>query len=136
MAEGEIDWSVFVVFRNNDFLQVAALSLLRNQVSKLPPGPLLRGGVLGEADICIRMEAQAKMPSLVLDKLHQISRMERPVAHDHNLRFVGKPACKRAEQGYLLIGVCHSLPAIGLPTDWQCPPTIRNRGHKHLPLSG
>ena len=87
-------------------------------------------------DICVCMQAQAKMPSLILDRLHQISGMKRPIAYDHNLRVVGKPACKRSEKGYLLFSVPGSTSSVRLPTDRQGSPAIRNRGHKHLSLSG
>jgi hypothetical protein len=76
------------------------------------------------------------MPSLILDKLHQISGMKRPIAYDHNLRVVGKPACKRSEQGYLLFSVRDSTSSVRFPADRKGSSTICNRGHKHLPLSG
>jgi len=62
--------------------------------------------------------------------------MKRPVAYDHNLRVVGKPARKRSEQGYLLFSVPRSFPSVRLPTDRQGSPPIRNPSHKHLSLSG
>ncbi|MCS3661152.1 hypothetical protein GGP68_002581 [Salinibacter ruber] len=75
------------------------------------------------------------MPSLTLDKVHQISGMKRPVTYDHNLCFIGKQACKRSEQGHLLFSVRDSFSSVRLPEDRQSSPTIRNRGHKHLSLS-
>ncbi|MCS4054133.1 hypothetical protein GGQ06_002738 [Salinibacter ruber] len=119
-------------------MQVSSFSFLRNQISKLFPGPFLGkafGGIFEGADVGVCVEPQAKMPSLILDKFHQISGMERPVSYDYNLRVLRKQACKRSEQGYLLSGIGHSFPSIRLPTDRQCPPAICNPSHKHLPFS-
>lgn len=117
-------------FARENLLQIAALTFFRNQLSKLLPGAF-RGG----SNVGIRVETEAKVPSLVLDRFHQISGMERPVSYDYNLRVLRKQACKCSEQGYLLSGIGHPFPSIRLPTDRQCPPAICNPSHKHLPFS-
>ncbi len=139
LAKGETHGAVFVVFRHDDVLQVSSFSFLRNQISKLFPGPFLGkafGGIFEGADVGVCVEPQAKMPSLILYKVHQISGMKRPVAYDHNLCFVGKPAHKRFEQGYLLLSVRDSFPSVRFPADRKGSSAISNPSHKHLPLSG
>ena len=70
------------------------------------------GGILEEADMGVCVEPRAKMPFLILDKVHQTSGMKRPFAYDHNLCFVGKPARRCFEQGYLLFSVRDSFSSV------------------------
>jgi hypothetical protein len=91
MAEGKPHRFVFAVFCNDDLLQVAAL-FFGDEVPKLPPR-----ASPGGANVRIPVESEAKTPSLILDKFHQISSLP------DNFGRVGRRERKRDQERPSLI---------------------------------